>query len=80
MQLRGCAVKMCLVAEAPGKLNQFTKYWYIALVFIDCIFYVVLMLRFVRVTLPSGTADHVARLLNIREVGGFELSPPQRIY
>jgi len=65
MKLRECAVKMCLVAEAPGKPNQFTKYWYLALVFIDCIFYVVLMLQFVRVASPSGTADHVACLLNI---------------
>jgi hypothetical protein len=26
MKVRGSAVKMCLVAEAPGKRNQFTKY------------------------------------------------------
>ena len=44
MNVRGFAVKMCLVAEARGKRNQLTKYWYTVLVFIDCVFYVVLML------------------------------------
>jgi hypothetical protein len=32
MRVRGFAVKMCLVAEAPSKRNQFTKYWYTVLV------------------------------------------------
>ena len=79
MNVRGFAVKMCLVAEAFGKRNQFTKYWHTVLVFIDCIFYVVLMLQFVRLASPSGIADHVARLLNIREVEGYEFGSTQRL-
>jgi hypothetical protein len=70
MKVRGFVVKMCLVAEIPGKRNKFAKYWYAILVLIDCIAYVVQMLHFVRVVSHSGTTEHVARLLNILEVGG----------
>jgi hypothetical protein len=76
MKVRGVPVKMCLVAEAPGKRNQFAKYWYTVLVFIDCIACVVQKLQFVRVASPSGTAEHVARLLNILEVWVSNLDPP----
>jgi len=38
------------------------------------------MLQFVRVASPSGTAEHVARLLNIREVWGLEFVSAQRLY
>jgi hypothetical protein len=38
------------------------------------------MLQFVRVALLSGTSEHVARLLKIREVGGFEFVSAQRLY
>ena len=81
MRVRGFAVKMCLVAEAPSKRNQFTKYWYTVLVLIDCIFYVVFMFQFVSIASPIGTAEHVVRLLNIGEAGGgFEFGSAQRLY
>jgi hypothetical protein len=76
MKIRGFVVKMCLVAEAPDKRNQFAKYWYTVYVLIDCVAYVVQMLQFVRVATPSGTTEHVTRLLNILEVGGSNLDPP----